>query len=177
VESHHDLIPLFEHDLFGKPVSTFPDHALAIAHGLPDAGRSSNGIVIVIPGEGTMRKATRVLPVAMSLVAGMFYLSNSTMAEPTLTGNAPGNEIRIGTIMPYTGPLAAFSSIGRAEAAYFEMINERGGINGRKVRLIAYDDSSDPAAAIEHARKLVEKDEVLLVFGAFGTPSNLAERT
>jgi branched-chain amino acid transport system substrate-binding protein len=133
-------------------------------------------LVIVIPGEGTMRKTTRVLPVATSLVAGLFYLSNSAMAEPTLTGDAPGNEIRIGTIMPYTGPLAAFSSIGRAEAAYFEMINERGGVNGRKVKLIAYDDSSDPAAAIEHAHKLVEIDQVLLVFGAFGTPSNLALR-
>jgi branched-chain amino acid transport system substrate-binding protein len=117
-----------------------------------------------------------VLSVAVSLVASLSCLSDPAMADPTLGGNAPDNEIRIGTIMPYTGPLAAFSSIGRAEAAYFDMVNEHGGINGRKVRLIGYDDSSDPAAAIEHAHKLVETDQVLLIFGAFGTPSNLAVR-
>ena len=59
-------------------------------------------------------------------------------------------EIRIGNIMPYTGPLAAFASIGRAEAAYFDMINERGGINGRKIRFISRDDSSNPKTAAEH---------------------------
>jgi ABC-type branched-subunit amino acid transport system substrate-binding protein len=98
------------------------------------------------------------------------------MTEPILGGGSIGDEIRIGTVMPYTGPLAAFSSIGRAEAAYFDMINERGGINGRKVRLVSYDDSSDPSKAIEHTRRLVEKDQVLLMFGSFGTASNLAVR-
>src|SRR4051794_133837 len=62
---------------------------------------------------------------------------------------APGSEILVGNIMPYTGPMAAFGSIGRAEAAYFDMINDRGGINGRKVRFISYDDSSDPVTTAE----------------------------
>ena len=61
-------------------------------------------------------------------------------------------EIRIGNIMPYTGPLAAFASIGRAEAAYFDMINERGGINGRKIKFISRDDSSNPRTAVEHTQ-------------------------
>jgi len=94
----------------------------------------------------------------------------------SLGSDAFGDEIRIGSVMPYTGPLAAFSSIGRAEAAYFEMVNDHGGIGGRKVKLISYDDSSDPATAIEHTRKLVEEDQVLLIFGSFGTPSNFAVR-
>ena len=86
------------------------------------------------------------------------------------------DEIRIGNVMPYTGPLAAFSSIGKAEAAYFDMINQHGGINGRKVRFISYDDSSDPETARERTRTLVETDQVLLMFGSFGTPGNLAVR-
>ena len=86
-------------------------------------------------------------------------------------------EIRIGNIMPYTGPLAAFAAIGRAEAAYFDMVNERGGINGRKIRFISRDDSSNPRTAVEHTRELVEQENVLLMFGSFGTPSNLATRT
>jgi len=90
---------------------------------------------------------------------------------------AAAPEIRIGNVMPYTGPLAAFGTIGRAEAAYFDMVNDNGGINGRKVRLVSYDDSSDPTTAAEQTRKLVETDQVLLMFGSFGTPSNLATRT
>src|SRR3974390_2763921 len=86
------------------------------------------------------------------------------------------SEIRIGNLMPYTGPLAAFGAIGRAEAAYFEMINERGGINGRKGRFISYDDNSDPSVALDLTRGLVERDNVLLMFGSFGTPGNLAVR-
>lgn len=86
------------------------------------------------------------------------------------------SEIRVGNVMPYTGPLAAFATIGRAEAAYFDMVNEHGGINGRKVRFVSVDDSSNPKTAIEQTRDLVEKQDVLLMFGSFGTPSNLAVR-
>src|SRR5262249_53634886 len=85
-------------------------------------------------------------------------------------------EIRIGNIMPYTGPLKDFSSIGKAQAAYFDMINDRGGINGRKVRFISYDDHSDPTSAFELTRRLVEQHEVLLMFGSFGTVGNLSAR-
>ena len=86
-------------------------------------------------------------------------------------------EIRIGNVMPYSGSLEVFGAIGKAEAAYFEMINERGGINGRKVRFISYDDKSDPSAALDLTRGLIEKDNVLLMFGSFGTPGNFAVRT
>ena len=78
--------------------------------------------------------------------------------------------------MPYSGPLSEFGAIGQAEAAYFDMINDRGGINGRKVRFITRDDNSDPATALELTRNLVEKDDVHLMFGSFGTPGNLATR-
>jgi ABC-type branched-subunit amino acid transport system substrate-binding protein len=85
-------------------------------------------------------------------------------------------EIRIGNLMPYTGNLDAFGAMGKAEAAYFDMINDRGGINGRKVRFISYDDNSDPSVALDLTRGLVERDQVLLLFGSFGTPNNLAVR-
>ncbi|WP_338076352.1 ABC transporter substrate-binding protein [Bradyrhizobium erythrophlei] len=85
-------------------------------------------------------------------------------------------EIRIGNLMPYSGNLQVFGSIGKAEAAYFEMINERGGINGRQVRFISYDDKSSPVTALELTRRLVEEDNVSLVFGSFGTPGNFAVR-
>src|SRR6478736_5025498 len=86
-------------------------------------------------------------------------------------------EIRIGNLMPYSGNLEVFGAIGKAEAAYFELINERGGINGRKVRFISYDDKSSPAAALDLTRRLIEEDNVLLMFGSFGTPGNFAART
>ncbi|GIQ72937.1 ABC transporter substrate-binding protein [Bradyrhizobium sp. RD5-C2] len=85
-------------------------------------------------------------------------------------------EIRIGNLMPYSGALEIFGQIGKAEAAYFEMINERGGINGRKIRFMSYDDLSDASNAMDLTRILVETDNVLLMFGSFGTPGNLAVR-
>ena len=119
-----------------------------------------------------MRTAARLT----SLIAALLGSLGAAAAGPLLEDAATGEEIRIGSIMPYTGPLAAFSSIGRAEAAYFDMVNDHGGINGRKVRLISYDDSSDPAAAKEQTQKLVEGDQVRLIFGSFGTASNIAIR-
>jgi ABC-type branched-subunit amino acid transport system substrate-binding protein len=98
-------------------------------------------------------------------------------AQQALAGGTTDIEIRIGNVMPYTGPLAAFAAIGRAEAAYFDMINERGGINGRKIRFISRDDSSNPRTAVEHTLELVEEERVHLMFGSFGTPSNLATRS
>src|SRR5260370_18963077 len=90
--------------------------------------------------------------------------------------SADDEEIRIGNLMPYTGPLAEFAAIGKAEAAYFDMINERGGINGRKVRFISYDDNSDPTVALDLTRGLVERENVLLMFGSYRTPGILAVR-
>jgi ABC-type branched-subunit amino acid transport system substrate-binding protein len=101
----------------------------------------------------------------------------SAALQPAGAAGVNDTEIRIGNIMPYTGPLAAFASIGRAEAAYFDMVNERGGINGRKVRFVSRDDSSNPRTAVELTREMVEQDRVHLMFGSFGTPSNLATRS
>lgn len=110
------------------------------------------------------------------LVIVVALTSLGGISEGDREQGANDNEIRIGNIMPYTGTLAVFGAIGRAEAAYFEMINEHGGINGRKVRFISYDDGSDPAAAVDLTRGLVERDNVLLMFGSFGTPGNLTTR-
>jgi ABC-type branched-subunit amino acid transport system substrate-binding protein len=87
---------------------------------------------------------------------------------------ASDTEIRIGQTMPYSGPLSAFGTIGRAQMAYFEMVNAQGGVNGRKIRLISLDDGYSPPKTIEQTRKLVESDEVLLLFSSFGTPPNTA---
>ena len=105
------------------------------------------------------------------------FLRQRGAAQPARAAGVTDTEIRIGNIMPYTGPLAAFGSIGRAEAAYFDMVNARGGINGRKIKFISRDDSSNPRTAAEHTRELVEQERVHLMFGSFGTPSNLATRT
>jgi branched-chain amino acid transport system substrate-binding protein len=113
---------------------------------------------------------------AAFVIAALFWPA-LTGAEQALTPGVGDSEIRIGSAMPYTGSLAAFGTIGRAEAAYFDMVNDNGGINGRKVRFISYDDSSDPATTAERTRKLVETDNVLLMFGSFGTPGNLATRS
>jgi branched-chain amino acid transport system substrate-binding protein len=83
-------------------------------------------------------------------------------------------EITIGNIMPYSGPASAYGIIGKTQAAYFQMINEQGGINGRKIKFVSYDDGYSPPKTVEQARKLVESDNVLLVFASLGTPPNSA---
>jgi branched-chain amino acid transport system substrate-binding protein len=87
---------------------------------------------------------------------------------------ASDTEIKIGNIMPYSGPLSSYSIIGKTEAAYFNKINAEGGINGRKIKFISYDDSSNPAKTVEQARKLVEGDDVLLIFQSLGGSMNIA---
>ena len=93
--------------------------------------------------------------------------------------NAPGvtdAEIKIGQTMPYSGPASAYGVIGRAEAAYFKMINEQGGINGRKINLISLDDGYSPPKTVEQTRRLVEDEKVAFIFNSLGTPPNLAIR-
>ena len=87
---------------------------------------------------------------------------------------ATDTEIKIGNIMPYSGPASAYATIGKTEAAYFNRLNSEGGINGRKINFISYDDAYSPPKAVEQARRLVESDEVLLIFNPLGTPSNSA---
>lgn len=110
------------------------------------------------------------------LIMASIFWPGFTNADLISDGGTSDSEIRIGNIVPYTGPLAAFGAIGRAETAFFDMVNDNGGINGRKVKFISYDDSSNPATAVEQTQKLVESDKVLLMFGSFGTASNLATR-
>jgi branched-chain amino acid transport system substrate-binding protein len=119
-----------------------------------------------------MYVAGRVL---LAFVIALVSLSAMSLQRDDQSAN--DTEIRIGNLMPYTGPLAEFSAIGKAEAAYFDMINDHGGINGRKVRFISYDDNSDPTVALDLTRGLVERDNVLLMFGSFGTTGNLAVRS
>ena len=95
-------------------------------------------------------------------------------AEKKYDPGASDTEIKIGNIMPYSGPASAYGTIGRAEAAYFRMINEQGGINGRKITFISYDDAYSPPKTVEQARKLVEGDEVLLIYQPLGTAPNSA---
>ena len=111
------------------------------------------------------------------LLALMIALTSlSAMSPERAEQSSDDTEIRIGNLMPYTGNLAAFGAIGKAEAAYFDMINARGGINGRKIRFISRDDNSDPTVALDLTRGLVERDNVHLMFGSFGIPGNLAVR-
>jgi len=107
------------------------------------------------------------------LVAGALA-TTPALAQKSYDPGASDTEIKIGNIMPYSGPASSYGVIGRTEAAFFRMINDQGGINGRKINFISYDDGYSPPKAIEQARKLVESDEVLLIFQALGTPSNSA---
>ncbi|WP_420131820.1 ABC transporter substrate-binding protein, partial [Rhodopseudomonas sp.] len=95
-------------------------------------------------------------------------------AQKRYDPGASDTEIRIGNIMPYSGPASAYGTAGIIEAAYFRMINDQGGINGRKINFVSYDDAYSPPKTVEQARKLVESDEVLLIFNSLGTPPNSA---
>jgi branched-chain amino acid transport system substrate-binding protein len=101
-------------------------------------------------------------------------VSSSAIAQKKYDTGATDTEIKIGNIMPYSGPASSYGLIGKTEEAYFKMINDQGGINGRKINFISYDDGYSPPKAVEQARKLVESDEVLVVFNSLGTPSNSA---
>src|ERR1700682_5637560 len=100
--------------------------------------------------------------------------SSGALAQKKYDPGASDTEIKIGNIMPYSGPASAYGVIGKTQAAYFKKINEEGGINGRKITFISYDDAFSPPKAVEQARKLVESDEVLLIFQPLGTQSNSA---
>jgi branched-chain amino acid transport system substrate-binding protein len=100
--------------------------------------------------------------------------ASSAYAQKKYDTGATDTEIKIGQTVPFSGPASAYASIGKTQAAYFNMINEQGGVNGRKITLIQYDDAYSPPKAVEQVRKLVESDEVLLTFQIIGTPSNAA---
>jgi branched-chain amino acid transport system substrate-binding protein len=111
------------------------------------------------------------LSAALALVAAT---SSTALAQKKYDIGATDTEIKIGNIMPYSGPASAYGVIGKTEEAYFRKINAEGGINGRKINFISYDDAYSPPKTVEQARKLVESDEVLIVFNPLGTPPNTA---
>ncbi|MBP0111795.1 ABC transporter substrate-binding protein [Bradyrhizobium vignae] len=111
------------------------------------------------------------LAAALALSAA---LSTVASAQKKYDTGASDTAIKIGNIMPYSGPASAYGVIGKTEEAYFRKINAEGGINGRKINFISYDDAYSPPKTVEQARKLVESDEVLLIFNSLGTPPNSA---
>jgi branched-chain amino acid transport system substrate-binding protein len=111
------------------------------------------------------------LATALALLA---VSSGHALAQKRYDVGATDTEIKIGNIMPYSGPASAYGVIGKTEAAYFNKINAEGGINGRKINFVTYDDAYSPPKTVEQARKLVESDEVLLIFNSLGTPPNTA---
>src|SRR5271170_3165577 len=122
-----------------------------------------------------MLSKQKTLVVALSTaVMALAATTGSALAQKKYDTGASDTEIKLGNIMPYSGPASAYGVIGKIEEAYFKMINEQGGINGRKITFISYDDGYSPPKAVEQARKLVESDEVLVVFNPLGTPSNSA---
>ncbi len=95
-------------------------------------------------------------------------------AQKKYDPGASDTEIKIGQTMPYSGPASAYGTIGKVQAAYFKQLNEQGGVNGRKINFISLDDGYSPPKTVEMVRRLVEQDEVLLLLGTLGTPSNTA---
>ncbi len=120
----------------------------------------------------TMRVSiSKVVPhalLALTLIAG------PALAEKKYGPGVTDTEIKIGQTFPYSGPLSAYATIARAEAAIFAKLNAQGGINGRRINLISLDDGYNPAKTVEQTRRLIEQDEVLLMFNPLGTPTSLA---
>ncbi len=114
----------------------------------------------------------KLVPIAALMAAVL--ASPSAMAQKKYDPGASDKEVLVGHINPYSGPASAYGTIGRAIAAYFKKVNEEGGVNGRQINMITYDDSYSPPKTVEMARKLVEQDKVLLVFQPLGTPPNSA---
>ena len=108
---------------------------------------------------------------ALALLAAT---SSGALAQKKYDTGATDTEIKIGNIMPYSGPASAYGVIGKTEEAFFRKINAEGGINGRKINFVSYDDAYSPPKTVEQARKLVESDEVLFIFNSLGTPPNSA---
>jgi ABC-type branched-subunit amino acid transport system substrate-binding protein len=116
----------------------------------------------------------RIATASVAAFALLAASSSGVLAQKKYDTGATDTEIKIGNIMPYSGPASAYGVIGKTEAAYFKKINDAGGINGRKINFISYDDGYSPPKTVEQARKLVESDEVLFIFNSLGTPPNSA---
>jgi branched-chain amino acid transport system substrate-binding protein len=119
------------------------------------------------------RKLTRLASLAAA-AAFTFAATQGALAQKKYDTGVTDSEIKIGNIEAYSGPASAYGVIGKTEDAYFKMINDEGGINGRKINFISYDDGYSPPKTVEQVRKLIESDEVFLVFNALGTPTQTA---
>src|SRR5271154_5031504 len=105
------------------------------------------------------------------------FVTVLALSTPAFAADAPGvtaTEIKIGGVFPFSGPASSIGLVGKGGLAYVQSINERGGINSRKINYIAMDDAYSPPKAVEHVRKLVESDEVAFIFSQLGTPGNTA---
>jgi branched-chain amino acid transport system substrate-binding protein len=120
-----------------------------------------------------LAKQQRLVPALLGLALALAS-GNAARADKIYDTGASDTEIRIGNIVPYSGPASAYGSVGKAMDAVFKKVNDGGGINGRKINFISYDDAYSPPKTVEQARKLIESDEVLLLFGTLGTAPNSA---
>src|SRR5271156_3495871 len=116
--------------------------------------------------------AERIATIALLL--GLLLAAGPAAAEKKYGPGGSDSEIKIGQTMPYSGPASSYGTIGRAEQAYFAMVNDKGGINGRMIKLDSLDDGYSPPKTVEQIRKLVEEEGVLLIFNPLGTASNSA---
>jgi ABC-type branched-subunit amino acid transport system substrate-binding protein len=138
-------------------------------------GAMTRTIQIIGQRETAMPVTTNRLAIVSAAAFALLAASSSgALAQKKYDTGATDTEIKIGNIMPYSGPASAYGVIGKTEAAYFKKINDAGGINGRKINFISYDDGYSPPKTVEQARKLVESDEVLFIFNSLGTPPNSA---
>jgi len=117
---------------------------------------------------------TKTIALLAAATAFTVLASEGAFAQKKYDTGATDSEIKIGNVEAYSGPASAYGVIGKTEEAYFKMINETGGVNGRKINFISYDDGYSPPKTVEQVRKLIESDEVFLVFNALGTPTQTA---
>jgi branched-chain amino acid transport system substrate-binding protein len=121
-----------------------------------------------------MNQNRRQLLIAIGLAGGTLLVPGIARADKKYDEGASDTEIKIGNTGPYSGPASSYSTIWKLQAAYFKMINAQGGVNGRKINYISYDDAYSPPKTVEQVRKLVESDQVLFLFNTAGTPTNTA---
>jgi ABC-type branched-subunit amino acid transport system substrate-binding protein len=124
--------------------------------------------------EGLLSMKTRKLTLLAAAAAFTVLASHGAFAQKKYDTGASDTEIKIGNVEAYSGPASAYGVIGKTEDAYFRMVNDNGGVNGRKINFISYDDGYSPPKTVEQIRKLIESDEVLFVFNALGTPTQTA---
>src|SRR6476659_9007094 len=157
-------------------------HRLAMHHGFrhypaSDGGRATAPARPSAQSQPTEENSTMrngIFHLVTATAVAVALSASSAWAQKKYDTGATDTEIKIGQTNPFSGPASSYATIGKTQAAYIKMINDQGGVNGRKINLIQYDDAYSPPKAVEQVRKLVEGDEVLFTFQILGTPSNAA---